>query len=229
MAPILLNLSVGLFLSWYCIGGLESMASDSILFFSPHGRSVDTTLLSQPEEIQELVISSQGQSLPVKGLGEGANLVFADVYFDERRRFIDARLKIIFLHTARLLAEKPRWSLRIEGHCDPRGPSAYNFVRADFHLTDLMDYLHQLGIPSHQISTVNYGQDPVTCRVRSERCQEDNLRAEHIFPILSVGYTQRGCLVRLRLMGGGNWPGTRQVSEHLPSLQRIQVASPSSS
>ena len=165
----------------------------------------------------------------MRGFRESDDLVLADVYFDEKRVLIDGRLKGVFLRTARLLVEKPQWRLQIEGHCDPRGPSAYNFARADFHLAHLTRYLYLLGIPSYQISTVNYGQDPVTCRDKSEQCQEDNLRAEKIFPFLSVGYAQRGCLARLRLLGGGNRQGISQVSENLPSLRRIQVAAPSSS
>jgi len=214
-------------LGWFLTGGEYSSAFDSIPSLSRHGGA--STVLPQSEEIQEFVISSLSKTVPLTRIESTHVPVVADVYFDERRLFVDAGLKALFLQIVEWLAAEPQWGLRIEGHCDPRGPSAYNFARADFHLADLTDYLAQLGISSHQISPVNYGQDPVLCRQTSEQCQEDNLRAEKIFPILSVGNTQRGCLARLRLIGGGNWSRVHHVSQSLPLLQRIQVASPSSS
>jgi outer membrane protein OmpA-like peptidoglycan-associated protein len=211
------------------MSGERGVASDFPFPLSSQSRSAASLLLPPSEEIQELVIFSLAKPVALTRMEPINAPVVADIYFDERRLFIDTGLKAFFLQTVEWLAAEPQWRLRIEGHCDPRGPSAYNFVRADFHLVALADYLSRLGIPSHRISTVNYGQDPVRCRLTSEQCQEDNLRAENIFPILSVGNTQRGCLARLRLIGGENWSRVHQVSQSLPLLQRIQVASPSSS
>jgi len=228
MTRFLLKVPLCFLLAGSLIGGERGVASDFRLPLSSQSRSVASSLLPQSEEIQEPVIFSLAKTVPLTRMEPTHAPVVADVYFDERRLFVDAGLKAFFLQTVEWLAAEPQWRLRIEGHCDPRGPSAYNFARADFHLADLTDYLSQLGIPSHQISTVNYGQDPVLCRNTSEQCQEDNLRAKEIFPILSVGNTQRGCLARLRFIGGGNWSRIHQVSQSLPLLQRIQVASPSS-
>ena len=229
MGRFLLNVPLCFLLAWSLIGGGRGVASDFHLPLSSQSRSVASPLLPQSEEIQEFVIFSLAKPVALPRMEPTHAPVVADVYFDERRLFVDAGLKAFFLHTVEWLIAEPQWGLRIEGHCDPRGPSAYNFARADFHLANLTDYLSQLGIPSHQISTLNYGQDPVLCRLTSEQCQEDNLRAEKIFPILSVGNTQRGCLARLRLISSGNWSRVHQVSQSLPLLQRIQVASPSSS
>ncbi len=226
MNHFLLKVGLGFILWSSLIGGGNLVAWDSIPSFSQADALVETAQLPQQEEIQGFIISSQRKSLPLKYLRENDGRVFADVYFDERRIWIDERLQGVFLRTVRLLAEEPQWRLQIEGHCDPRGPSAYNFVRADFHLANLTHYLHQLGIQAHRISTMNYGQDPLTCLVQNERCQEDNLRAEKIFPILSVGSTQRGCLTRLRLIGGEKQARTPHDTQSLPFLQRIQIASP---
>ncbi len=214
-------------LAWSLLGGEFGLAA-SIPLLSQDRSRFAPSVLSEPVEIRELAISPPIQSLFVKSRKENNDPVLADVYFDEQRRVIDRPLKSVLFQLTRLLVEEAQWNIQIEGHCDPRGPSAYNFARANIHLAELADYLLQLGIPLHQISTMNYGQDPMPCGETSEQCQEDNLRAEKIFPILSVGYSQRGCLARLRLMNHGNGPDTRQISGNLPSLQRIQVASPSS-
>ena len=192
--------------------------------------------VNTPEEIQEVVIFPQSMNSLLKGVGrEGQAIVqpddpvLVDVYFDERRLFIDAPLKGLFLQTVERLNQEPKWRLQIEGHCDSRGTSAYNLARADFHLANLTRYLLILGGQSHQISSINYGQDPVACRANSESCQEDNLRAQHIFSNLAIRHTQRGCLTRLRFVPGEDGHRALRYTQHLPNLQRIQVASSSSS
>ena len=202
---------------------------DSIPPLSAHRAVAAMTLSHQPEEVRELVIYPQVKPLPLKAIWENDDLVFADVYFDERRLFIDGSLKDIFLQTVEWLKQEPEWRLQIEGHCDSRGTSAYNLARANFHLANLTQYLLMLGGQSHQISSINYGQDPVACRAVSESCQEDNLRAQHIFSNLAIRHTQRGCLTRLRLVLGQDSHGALRYIQHLPNLQRIQVASSSSS
>ncbi len=225
----LLIVPLTLFPLWALIGGERSLASDVPLSFSSQSPRVDFSLVPQSEEIQEFVIAGLDKTAPVRRLEATQAQVVADVYFDERRLFVDAEMKAVFLQMVGWLVAEPQESLRIEGHCDPRGPSAYNFVRAGFYLANLSDYLSRLGISSHQISTVNYGQTPLLCRQISELCQEDNLRAENIFPILSVGNTQRGCLARLRFIDGEEGARFHHVSQRLPFLPRIHVASPSSS
>lgn len=217
------------------ISGEPAVASDSIPPLSRPG-DVGASSFTQPEEIQEvgilprlMALSSRRVVLEEQLAREPEAPVFADVYFDERRLFIDARLKTFLLKTVTRLNQESEWRLQIEGYCDPRGTSAYNLARANFHLAAFVRYLQILGVPSHQIATMNFGQNPVACRARSERCQEDNLRAQHIFSILAVGHTQRGCLTRLRLVPGHDWPRTSPALPYLPYLQRIQMASSSSS
>ncbi|MBA3967773.1 MAG: OmpA family protein [Nitrospirales bacterium] len=127
-----------------------------------------------------------------------------------------------------LLDLEDQWGLRIEGHCDVRGTSAYNLNLANYHLTNLTTFLHMLGIQSERIHLVNFGQDPFVCQGGDERCQENNLRAERIFSILAVEQSQRGCLARLRLVAGKDVDRALRYSRRSPYLQRIQVASPHS-
>ena len=224
---LLLNMPLS-FLFVLMMGGEPGLASDFLLSLASQSPRVASPSVPQSEEIHEFVMFSSATTVQVTRLEPTHVPVAADVYFDERRLFVDAGMKVLFLQMVEWLSAEPQGHLQIEGHCDPRGPSAYNFARADFHLANLTDYLARLGISSHQISAVNYGQAPVLCRLTSEQCQEDNLRAENVFPILSIENTQRGCLTRLRLIGGEKGLPIHQVLQRLPSLQRIQVASPSS-
>ncbi len=170
--------------------------------------------------------ANERQAQPQKAL-DGP--VLADVYFDEHRQVIHDRLKGLLLQTIEFLQQEPEWQLRVEGHCDPRGTSAYNLARANFHLMTLSQYLLLLGIQPQQMSILNYGQDPLICRIGSEACQEDNLRARHVFSNLAIRQTQRGCLARLRLIADQDLTPALEFTKFLSKGQRIQVASPSSS
>jgi hypothetical protein len=236
MGHFLLKVALCFLLGWSLLGGERGVASDSFLNLSYPVSVVATPSVNTPEEIQEVLILPQSMISFFKGAGmEGQAIgkpdgpVLADVYFDESRQFIDDGLKGLFLQTVERLNQEPDWRLQIEGHCDSRGTSAYNLARADFHLANLTRYLLMLGGRSHQISSINYGQDPIACRASSESCQEDNLRAQHIFSNLAIRHTQRGCLTRLRFVPGQDWHRALRYSRHLQNLQRIQVASSFSS
>lgn len=236
LGHFLLKVALCSLLGWSLIGGERGVASDAFLSLSTQVSVAATSTVNTPEEIQEMVIAPQPMDLFLKGvemegqtIGKPDGPVLADVYFDERRLFIDAPLKGIFLQMIEWLNQEPEWRLQIEGHCDSRGTSAYNLARAEFHLANLTRYLLMLGGHSHQIASINYGQDPVACLASSESCQEDNLRAQHIFSHLAIRHPQRGCLTRLRFVPGRGWPWAFRHSQHFPNLQRIQVASSSSS
>ena len=235
MSRSLIKVVLCFVLGWSLLSGESGLAADSFpKIFSPTSVTW-TPSVHAPEELQEFVIFQQPIMSFVKGVNKEGQVfgkpdgpVFVDVYFDERRQFIDDGLKGFFLQTVEQLNQEPKWELQIEGHCDARGTSAYNLARADFHLTNLTRYLLMLGGQSHQISSINYGQDPVECREGSESCQEDNLRAQHIFSNLAIRHTQRGCLTRLRFVPGQDWHRGIQESQRLPNVQRIKIASSSS-
>jgi hypothetical protein len=192
--------------------------------------------LEEEEEIHDALIVS----MPVRSFGKGIGSVlaveevyqdpvFADLYCDEGRALIQGGIEVFLHETVALLKQEARWTLRIEGHCDSRGTSAYNLARADYHLSHLTTFLQMMGIQSERIHLVNFGQDPLACQDVGERCQQDNLRAERIFSILAGGQSQRGCLARLRLVAGEDVDRALRYSSRFPYLQRIQVASPHSS
>jgi outer membrane protein OmpA-like peptidoglycan-associated protein len=231
-----LNGLSGLLLAWAMVCGVLWPLPDSFAnprdIFPPFVNS----RFVEDEEIHDALIVSR----PVQSFGNKTGSqplvenmhqdpVFADLYFDEARSFIRGGIEVFLYETVALLKQENRWGLRIEGHCDSRGTSAYNLARADYHLTHLTTFLQMMGIQSERIQLVNFGQDPLACQGVGERCQEDNLRAERIFSILAVGQSQRGCLARLRLVAGEDVDRALRYSRRSPYLQRIQVASPHSS
>jgi len=231
-----LNGLIGLLLAWVFVCGVLWPIPDSFANTRDKFPPFLNSQFAEDEEIHDALIVSK----PVQSFGNGIGFeplienlhqdpVFADLYFDEGRSLIRGGIEVFLHETVALLKQEDRWGLRIEGHCDSRGTSAYNLARADYHLTRLTTFLQMMGIPSERIQLVNFGQDPFACQGVGERCQEDNLRAERIFSILAVGQSQRGCLARLRLVAGEDVNRALRYSRRSPYLQRIQVASPHSS
>jgi len=233
MFQFIANGLLGILLGWPLVIG----AGDPAFQSSPHlqqvGRPLPYASPKEFEEIQEMVIVPQSMQLSgntkrwdVMRATLYQDPVFADLYFDERRSHIQGSLKHFLQKTVALLEQEQEWGLRIEGHCDSRGTSAYNLARAEYHLTNLTQFFEIMGISSERIHRVNFGQDPFSCQSLSERCQEDNLRAKQIFSMLAVRQSQRGCVVRLRFEAGNDWDRAMRYSRQSPYLQRIQVATP---
>lgn len=224
-----LNGFLGL-LAWTLAWGVIWPAPDSF------ANTQDIPFVNSPLEVEE-VHDGFMVSIPMPSFGKGRDSetsveeyqdpMVADLYFDEGRSLLHGGIEVFLQETVALLNLEDQWGLRIEGHCDVRGTSAYNLTLANYHLTNLTTFLHMLGIQSERIHLVNFGQDPFVCQGVGERCQEDNLRAKRIFSILAVG-PQRGCLARLRLVAGKDVDRALRYSRRSPYLQRIQVASPHS-
>lgn len=228
-----LNRFYALLLAWAFLCGtiwcIQESFANTLDIFPPYVNSQ----VNADEEIHDAL----PVSIPVPSFGKGRgsepsvegiyqNPVFADVYFDEVRSSIQGGIEGFLHETVALLKQEDQWGLQIEGHCDSRGTSAYNLARADYHLRFLAGFLEQLGISSGRIHPVNFGQTPFSCQSGSERCQEDNLRAERIFSILAVDRFQRGCLARLRFVAGKDSERATEYLKRPPYLQRIQLASP---
>ncbi|WP_447963423.1 OmpA family protein [Nitrospira sp. Ecomares 2.1] len=211
------------------IGTIQESFANPLDIFPPYSNFQEEA----GEEIHDTLIVS----IPVTSFGKGRGSepfvedmyqdpVFADVYFDDVRSSIQGGIEGFLHETVALLKQEDQWGVRIEGHCDSRGTSAYNLARADYHLRFLAGFLEQLGIPSRRIHPVNFGQTPFSCQSGSEWCQEDNLRAERIFSILAVDRFQRGCLARLRFVAGKDSDRATGYLKRPRYLQRIQLASP---
>ena len=233
MFQFIANGLLGILLGWPLVIGASGPAFQSSPHLQQVGRPLPYASPKEFEEIQEMVIVPQSMQLSgntkrwdVMRATLYQDPVFADLYFDERRSHIQGSLKHFLQKTVALLEQEQEWGLRIEGHCDSRGTSAYNLARAEYHLTNLTQFFEIMGISSERIHRVNFGQDPFSCQSLSERCQEDNLRAKQIFSMLAVRQSQRGCVVRLRFEAGNDWDRAMRYSRQSPYLQRIQVATP---
>lgn len=67
-------------------------------------------------------------------------------------------------------------NLKIEGHCDERGTSAYNLVLGEKRAKAVRNYLVELGVSVSRVSVVSYGKERPFCKERDEACYAQNRR-----------------------------------------------------
>src|SRR5262245_10026192 len=96
-----------------------------------------------------------------------------------------------------ILARNAEWlrahnnaQIKVEGHCDERGSSTYNFVLAEKRAKAVRNYLVDLGIKGDRLTVVSYGKERPFCNDRSESCYQQNRRG-HIVIKPKQGRTDR--------------------------------------
>jgi len=70
----------------------------------------------------------------------------------------------------------PHAQLKIEGHCDERGTSAYNLVLGEKRAKAVRNYLVELGVAPTHLSVVSYGKERPFCTEHVESCYSQNRR-----------------------------------------------------
>jgi len=78
---------------------------------------------------------------------------------------------------AEWIKSNPGSQLKIEGHCDERGTSAYNLVLGEKRAKAARNYLVELGVSANRLAVVSFGKERPFCRDHSESCYAQNRRA----------------------------------------------------
>ncbi|WP_455246066.1 OmpA family protein [Petrachloros mirabilis] len=99
-----------------------------------------------------------------------------DVFFGyDQWTLSDAGMEVL-QGNAKWLKEHPGAVLKVEGHCDERGTSAYNIVLGDKRSKSARNYLVELGVSRKQVKTVSYGKERPFCLEHTEACYQQNRR-----------------------------------------------------
>jgi peptidoglycan-associated lipoprotein len=99
-----------------------------------------------------------------------------DVFFGYDSWAISEEGRQALNRDAEWLRQHPAIQLKVEGHCDERGTSAYNFVLAEKRAKSVRNYLMELGIKNERFVVVSYGKERPFCKDRSEACYQQNRR-----------------------------------------------------
>jgi peptidoglycan-associated lipoprotein len=77
---------------------------------------------------------------------------------------------------AEWLKSNPSALVKVEGHCDERGTSAYNLVLGEKRAKAARNYLVELGVSANRLSVVSYGKERPSCNEHAESCYQQNRR-----------------------------------------------------
>ena len=99
-----------------------------------------------------------------------------DVFFGYDSWILSDESRQALNRDAEWLRSHPTVQLKVEGHCDERGSSTYNFVLAEKRAKVILNYLSDLGIRRERLVAVSYGKERPFCNDRSEACYQQNRR-----------------------------------------------------
>ena len=74
------------------------------------------------------------------------------------------------------MKSNPGAVIKVEGHCDERGTTAYNLVLGEKRAKAVRNYLVELGISANRLSVVSYGKERPSCLDHAESCYQQNRR-----------------------------------------------------
>ena len=99
-----------------------------------------------------------------------------DVFFAYDSWTISEEGRQALSRDAEWIKSNPSALLKVEGHCDERGTSAYNLVLGEKRAKAARNYLVELGAGANRLSVVSYGKERPTCNEHAESCYQQNRR-----------------------------------------------------
>jgi len=102
------------------------------------------------------------------------------IYFDFDKSDIKPEFRSVLLGVAELMKEYSELSIRIEGHCDERGTSAYNLGLGERRCNSAKTFLIDAGVAAHRIDTKSWGEERPAVEGHNEAAWSKNRRDEFI-------------------------------------------------
>lgn len=99
-----------------------------------------------------------------------------DVYFGYDSWTISEEGRQALGRDAEWMKTNPSAAVKVEGHCDERGTSAYNLVLGEKRAKAVRNYLVELGVSANRLSVVSYGKERPFCADHAESCYQQNRR-----------------------------------------------------
>jgi peptidoglycan-associated lipoprotein len=99
-----------------------------------------------------------------------------DVFFAYDSFQISDDGRQVLSRNAEWLKANPSTQLKVEGHCDDRGTSAYNLVLGEKRAKAVRNYLVELGVTANRLAVVSYGKERPFCKEHTEACYAQNRR-----------------------------------------------------
>jgi peptidoglycan-associated lipoprotein len=105
--------------------------------------------------------------------------VFQNIHFDTNDHVIRGQEnKKIILNISNYMQQNPNVCLFVEGHCDKRGPAAYNLALGARRSNTVRNQLVKEGVDAERIFTISYGKERPIALGDDEASLQMNRRAQ---------------------------------------------------
>lgn len=105
--------------------------------------------------------------------------IFKNVHFEYNKHLVQGDENIEIVHkVADYLRSNPRTCVFVEGHCDERGPEAYNLALGSRRAHSVRNMLIAEGVNPDNIFTISYGKERPLILDHHEESWSENRRAE---------------------------------------------------
>jgi peptidoglycan-associated lipoprotein len=113
---------------------------------------------------------------------EAAGTAFVDenIYFAFDSAVLSDQARHILNTKADYLRSYPGVTVTVEGYCDERGTDAYNIALGDRRAQSVKNFLLNLGISTHRLNTVSYGEERPAAMGHDEASWAKNRRAQFV-------------------------------------------------
>ena len=103
------------------------------------------------------------------------------VLFDVNRARVKHSGRIVIEAIAQAWRVHPEWGfMEVEGHCDVRGPDAYNDWLSNERAARVREVLIEAGLPAERISSIGYGKSRPIDSGMTEEAHQRNRRVEFV-------------------------------------------------
>ncbi len=103
-----------------------------------------------------------------------------NIYFQFDKSTLLPQAKATLRQKAKWLMAHSSVSVIIEGHCDERGTGEYNMALGDRRARSAKSYLVNLGVGSHRMTTISYGEEKPIAFGHNEGSWAKNRRAQFV-------------------------------------------------
>jgi peptidoglycan-associated lipoprotein len=105
--------------------------------------------------------------------------VFKNINFEYNSSLVKGPNNLQTVHNiADYMKNKPNTYIFVEGHCDERGPEAYNLALGARRSNSVRDILIQEGVDQDRIFTISYGKERPLIHDHHDEAWNQNRRAE---------------------------------------------------
>ncbi|MBN2209259.1 MAG: OmpA family protein [Candidatus Coatesbacteria bacterium] len=122
----------------------------------------------------------EAKPAPAQDPAEAAAAEFENINFDFDKYDLNSRSRHVLTTIACSMFDRTELSLIIEGHCDERGSNEYNLALGERRAKAAKDYLIEMGVEPHRISTLSYGEEMPLDPGHNEEAWAVNRRAHFL-------------------------------------------------